>query len=522
MSAAPVSFDFDREGGSSAAFAKNDGGNGNGGGNGSGNGGGNGSGSGGSANGGGAGNASGNSNAGGAGRGRSNGKSGLGSENSFTTPVEATSAASWLGKKPPLKKARGKAITDRDKARRFPATEKAQTLRGPELSPDRGSRGAQHAQGTFVASGVPDAAFSTLSALGFQVEVRTKGTLGPKVATLKAPDGVSLSRARQMLRQAAPRAAIDLDHYYYPDGAPPDCEGQACATFSLVGWDSDRLGQCGPLPLIGMVDTAIDVENAALVGQSLEVIDGGPATAQAGTDHGTAIAALLIGRSDSTTPGLFPHARLVAVSAFERTKDGNDRMDVASLVAAIETLLEKGVGVINLSLSGPPNAILEQAVASAYAKGVVLVAAAGNEGPGAPPSYPGAYPQVVSVTAVDRDLNVYKRANAGDYVDVAAPGVNIWTATSSAHPRPRSGTSYAVPFVTAAAALLKAANRSLSPGEVQSGIALTAEDLGSSGRDPIFGWGLVQPARLCIAPAGVQDTLERASVVPAQRPNTLD
>src|SRR5829696_2118882 len=245
-----------------------------------------------------------------------------------------------------------------------------------------------------------------------------------------------------------------------------------------------------------MVDTEIDRDNPALVGQSLEVIRGAASAAQAGTAHGTAIAALLVGRSDSATPGLFPEGRLLAVSAFDHGEDGSDRMDAAGLVAAIETLVERGVGVINLSLSGPPNAILEQAVASAYARGVVLVAAAGNEGPGAAPSYPGAYPHVVAVTAVDRDLNIYKRATVGDYVDLAGPGVNLWTATSASNHKTSSGTSYAVPFVTAAAALLRAANRDLSPGEVLSGISLTAQDLGPAGRDPVFGWGLVQPARL--------------------------
>jgi subtilisin family serine protease len=202
-------------------------------------------------------------------------------------------------------------------------------------------------------------------------------------------------------------------------------------------------------------------------------------------------------------------------------------MDAAALVAAIETLVERGVGVVNLSLSGPPNAILEQAVASAHARGVVLVAAAGNEGPGAEPSYPGAYPEVVAVTAVDRDLNIYKRATVGDYVDLAGPGVNLWTAAKGRSAR-SSGTSYAVPFVTAAAALLRAANSDLSPGEVLSGISLTAQDLGPAGRDPVFGWGLVQPARLCTLPRGGQQGVEKASIGPpapqglAQPSNTMD
>ena len=120
----------------------------------------------------------------------------------------------------------------------------------------------------------------------------------------------------------------------------------------------------------------------------------------------------------------------------------------------------------------------------------------------------------MAVTAVDRNLNIYKRASVGDYVDLAGPGVNLWTAAAKGRSALSSGTSYAVPFVTAAAALLRAANRDLSPSEVSSGISLTAQDLGPQGRDPVFGWGLVQPARLCTLPHGRQEGLKKASIAP--------
>jgi len=72
------------------------------------------------------------------------------------------------------------------------------------------------------------------------------------------------------------------------------------------------------------------------------------------------------------------------------------------------------VRVVNMSLSGPPNEVLKRAIASAQAKGMVIVAAAGNNGAGAGPSYPAAYPGVIAVTAVDRNLDVYRRATQGD------------------------------------------------------------------------------------------------------------
>ena len=86
-------------------------------------------------------------------------------------------------------------------------------------------------------------------------------------------------------------------------------------------------------------------------------------------------------------------------------------------------------------------------------KGVVFVAAAGNGGPDAPAGYPAAYDEVIAVTAVDRKGGNYDHANRGTYIDVAAPGVQIWTALPDGEEGLLSGTSFAAPFVTAVAAV---------------------------------------------------------------------
>jgi subtilisin family serine protease len=197
---------------------------------------------------------------------------------------------------------------------------------------------------------------------------------------------------------------------------------------------------------------------------------------------------------------LLPEARIVAVDAFYRDGGTADRTDVISLVGAIETLATRGVRVMNLSLSGPSNEVLQKAIASAQAKGIVIIAAAGNNGAGAEPSYPAAYPGVVAVTAVDQELNVYRRATRGAYVDLAAPGVNVWTASLQGSGTWRTGTSYATPFVSAAAALLLASDPELPPSTVQTRLEENTRDLGKPGRDPIFGYGLIQMSALCAHP----------------------
>ncbi|MGL4238648.1 S8 family serine peptidase, partial [Tabrizicola sp.] len=114
------------------------------------------------------------------------------------------------------------------------------------------------------------------------------------------------------------------------------------------------------------------------------------------------------------------------------------------------------------------------------------------------PAYPGAYPAVVAVTAVDRNGTVYRRAGQGAHVDLAAPGVEIWTAASVKGARPKTGTSFAAPFVSAAAAAQLAANPELTANEVIQRLTGSARDLGDAGFDEVYGYGLVQAAPSCM------------------------
>ncbi len=193
--------------------------------------------------------------------------------------------------------------------------------------------------------------------------------------------------------------------------------------------------------------------------------------------------------------GLLPGARLFAANIFE-SRNGRIRANALSVASALDWLIGRRVGVVNLSLSGPPNRLLAQAVARA-ARNTILIAAAGNAGPGGKAKYPAAYPDVVAVTATDSQLRPYERANRGTYIDVAAPGVGIWTAATNLPGRYESGTSFAVPFVTAAVAALMMDGGTVTLPELRRFFAGTALDLGAPGKDEVFGWGLVQKFRPC-------------------------
>lgn len=169
---------------------------------------------------------------------------------------------------------------------------------------------------------------------------------------------------------------------------------------------------------------------------------------------------------------------------------------MVTLVQALEVLAERNVRIVNMSLSGPTNEVLKRAIASAQEKGMIIIAAAGNNGAGAEPSYPAAYPGVIAVTAVDKKLAVYSRATQGEYIDIAAPGVDLRVASSDGSTL-RSGTSYAVPFVTAAAAILSASSDPSDTADLQAALERSALDLGAPGRDKTYGYGLLQATYLC-------------------------
>lgn len=347
-----------------------------------------------------------------------------------------------------------------------------------------------------LARGLSDGDVALLQDRGFEVLRRTTLSDGTTMLRLRKPADLSMDQAREAVRDSGSAPAADFNHFYRPEQGA--CQTIDCPARDMIGWQ-DSYAQCGGIPpLIGMVDTGLNESHEVFAGAMIEVhrIDG-----QEGPDrmHGTAVAALLVGRRDSRSPGLVPHARLVAVDAFH--KAGNDlRADAFALIEAMDLLAQRGAKVVNLSLAGPRNAALERQVVQLHDRGVVMVAAAGNDGPRAEPAYPAGYGQVIAVTAVDRRGEVYRRAIRGEHIDLAAPGVDVWTAASVSGARVRTGTSFAAPFVTAAAALLLQRDPQMTPDQVRQALLSQASDLGPAGRDEIFGYGLVGAPADCTAP----------------------
>lgn len=382
-----------------------------------------------------------------------------------------------------------------------PARPVRQTRRAPAPPPAA-------ARGEVVASGLDDAALAGLQAQGFSVLARRPAAGGGDLVRLRVPRGVAEAEAVRRVAAARPGTRADLNHFYRPqqDGAPASsaaapCAARICPSWQAVGWTPSGGRACLEGITIGVVDTGVNADHAVFGGRRIEVVN------QRGADdppserkHGTAVVALLAGGPGSAVPGLVPEARIVAADPFVRGPGGDERTDVYSLVAAMDQLGAAGAQIVNLSLAGPENRVLADAVRRAIGAGRVLVAAVGNDGPRARPMFPAAYPHVIGVTAVDRSGRVYRRALQGAQVDLAAPGVEIPTAASIKGIRPQTGTSFAAPFVSAAAAILLAAEPGLTPQQVAERLAAGARDLGEPGWDPASGHGLVQAAGDCGPP----------------------
>lgn len=334
-----------------------------------------------------------------------------------------------------------------------------------------------------VAIGLPAAARAQALAEGFAV-IAERGI----VTRLRAPPRLSTAAARERLRALAPNAVIDLNHLYRPSAdaaAPPWPRLQ-------IGWP--EAPACGDGLLVGLIDTRVDTRLAALAGRVETVPLRAPGRRASSAEHGTAIAALLVGDGTGGARGLLPGARLIAADPFHARPEGGDATDAFDLVSAIVLMAERGVPVVAMPLAGPANAALDAAGRALVAGGATAVAAAGNDGPRAPPRYPAAYPWAVAATAVDAQTRIYAQAVRGPHIAFAAPGVAIPVVVGpNRRPEPRTGTSFAVPFVAAALALSKAAGQA----DPLAALAARAADLGPPGRDPIFGWGLVRAASGC-------------------------
>jgi len=318
-----------------------------------------------------------------------------------------------------------------------------------------------------------DAALGAAAGLGLQ-KLRDEAwpELGLREVVLRVPSGLDTAEALAKLRALQPELQADFNHLYTRSG---DVAPGGTATTS---------GTRAPVR-VGLIDGGVDRRHAALrraAGGSFGC--NGNALP---SEHGTAIASLLVGR-DRGFAGAATRAELFAADVYCDKPDGGSAEEV---VRALAWMARERVAVVNVSLVGPQNRLLEQGVAALVKRGYLLVAAVGNDGPAAPPLYPASYAGVIGVTGVNASRRVLPEAAQGPQVMWAAPGADMAVARSGGGYGVARGTSFAAPLV---AGLLAVELREPDPAAAAAAmerLAASAVDLGAPGRDPVYGRGLV-------------------------------
>ena len=300
-----------------------------------------------------------------------------------------------------------------------------------------------------------------------------------------------LRRSLHGFRKGKYMPAFLRNYFHDQNDNTKKCNDIRCYPQNLINWPDN--GQTGQGVTIGMVDTTVNHNMPCLADRHIHIKSFVRNHRPAKTGHGTAVASLLVGKSDSRFPGLIPDANLYAAATFFTDKAGHTRASALAIARALDWLVARNVSVINMSLSGPRNRLLVKAVARVLQQDKIVVAAAGNNGPKASPAYPAAIKGVVAITAVDRFKRHYPRSNQGRYITFAAPGVTIWTPAPDGRGRFRSGTSFAAAYFSAMAAV------QLNRPEIRQGPKIMLEtfresalDLGPPGKDTMYGWGLAR------------------------------
>lgn len=315
--------------------------------------------------------------------------------------------------------------------------------------------------GEFLAIAPDATALQAIEAAGFELmpDAASLDELGLELRRVRDTRSRPAARAMRALRDAAPSVEFEYQHVFLTSST----SGAAAAAIAP--------GETASPLRVGLVDSGVDASRPEFARLRVQAhgCNGRPVPHA----HGTAVAARLAGNA----PGHLYAADLWCGDPVGRATLG--------LVEALAWMARERVPVINVSLVGPHNAALARAVAALQARGHVIVAAVGNDGPAAPPLYPAAYPGVVGVGAVDARLRVLPESGSGPHVDFVAPGV------VPGRGRATRGTSFAAPIVARVAAMRLAEPDVAAAEGIRQRLAAEARDLGAPGRDARYGEGLI-------------------------------
>lgn len=364
-------------------------------------------------------------------------------------------------------------VTVADTLGRVRADRIAGLLRQNRESIELDERGEPAVRGVLVASGVDDTMVAQAAQKGFALLDREHiDGLDLDIARFRVPEGRSLGRARKQLARLLPAADVDVDNLYFasgPGGALPH------AALATAGGGNGAA--------LGLIDGGV-AAHPSVAGRVEQ--RGFAVGAPSASHHGTAVASLLIG--EGSVRGSAPGAHLFAADVYGTDPAGGN---ASAIARALGWLVQSRVAVTTISLVGPDNKLLAAAVSRAQQRGMLIVAAVGNDGPAAPPAYPASYRGVFAVTGVDAKGRALPEAGRALHVDFAAPGDAVLAATGADSADRLRGTSFAAPLVAGRLALRYPAPSIDRIGPAVAALVMEARDLGKKGRDAVYGHGLI-------------------------------
>jgi subtilisin family serine protease len=343
------------------------------------------------------------------------------------------------------------------------------------------------------------------------------------ILRLRISDGRSVAVVMRALQAGGAAAAVGANHRYVsaeeaavpaPADAPAgtgqtksgsgDPAQYALAKLHLL--EAQRVATGDKVP-VAIIDSGIDSSHPDLTGAIAGEFD-----ALGGTEpphaHGTGVAGIVA--AHGRLLGAAPAARILAVRALGAAASGANGTTF-NILKGLDWADGQGARIINLSFTGPSDALLARALAALRQKGTILIAAVGNAGPKSPPLYPAGDPNVIAVTATDAADKLLAQANRGGYIAVAAPGVEILVLAPGAAYQLSSGTSFAAAYVTGIAALMLERRPGLDVETLKKALQSTAKDLGPKGRDDQFGAGLADAYQAIVAVDPSADASARAT-----------
>ena len=294
-------------------------------------------------------------------------------------------------------------------------------------------RGQPVRRGILVAVDPDPVSIQLAARAGFRVVAdEPQPQLGMRIVQLAIPRGLSAREALKRLERVAPQLQCDYDHLFEPAG------GQLAPLNAALAASAGLAGGRA----IGMIDGGV-ASHPSLATARIE--QSGFAGSPQPTGHGTAVASLIVG-NQGPFRGAATDAQLYVADVYGGNRAAGS---ATAIVKALGWLAGRQPTVINISLVGPPNKLVQRAVQIAQSRRIQLVAAVGNDGPAAPPQYPASYAGVISVTGVDARGRALPEAGKASHLDFAAPGADMAAAfPGQGYARVR-GTSFAAPLAAA-------------------------------------------------------------------------